>query len=435
MQWVPPAKPAGGQAYSHTAGTAVISSRPWPRRDFALASSKRCTARPSTPRTRRRPWSVRSAAPAVRAALSRGAAGSASSRSERRRREWRARPCAARIPLESLVVLPAGHPARAAFAPRRRLRRAPRAGRCRASRAARRALRFFRRFGDGDVDPLPRLRRRLVASGAAAPGRDACRESAAPLATLARSGAPIAALNRLRTALSAVKGGRLGRATRARLVTLVLSDVPGRPRGPRRIGTDGARAARRPRARRRVEPAWPRCGRFRRAPTRLRRRARCRRPVAGEARTAGARLAGLARRAVPGDSSRRGRRDDGRPLGRALRGPRRPLPRARALRAPGSSRGTGRCICSRRAPTGATAAPAPQEPSPTDRRSPGLSAAARSGAARSSRHDTRAVFASLGDLFETGPTGTNVGDWVFLIRLLKSPGRAASARPGARKPL
>ncbi len=33
------------------------------------------------------------------------------------------------------------------------------------------------------------------------------------------------------------------------------------------------------------------------------------------------------------------------------------------------------------------------------------------------RNDTRSLFARLGDLFVTGPTGTNVGDWVFLIRL------------------
>jgi glycerate 2-kinase len=31
------------------------------------------------------------------------------------------------------------------------------------------------------------------------------------------------------------------------------------------------------------------------------------------------------------------------------------------------------------------------------------------------RHDTRAFFSNLGDLFVTGPTGTNVGDWVFLV--------------------
>ncbi len=31
------------------------------------------------------------------------------------------------------------------------------------------------------------------------------------------------------------------------------------------------------------------------------------------------------------------------------------------------------------------------------------------------RHDTRFFFSKLGDLFVTGPTGTNVGDWVFLV--------------------
>jgi glycerate-2-kinase len=31
------------------------------------------------------------------------------------------------------------------------------------------------------------------------------------------------------------------------------------------------------------------------------------------------------------------------------------------------------------------------------------------------RHDTRAFFAAAGDLFVTGPTGGNVGDWVFLV--------------------
>ncbi|MFY9551991.1 MAG: MOFRL family protein, partial [Thermoanaerobaculia bacterium] len=31
-------------------------------------------------------------------------------------------------------------------------------------------------------------------------------------------------------------------------------------------------------------------------------------------------------------------------------------------------------------------------------------------------HDTRPLFAGLGDLFVTGPTGTNVGDWVFFLK-------------------
>jgi hydroxypyruvate reductase len=42
-----------------------------------------------------------------------------------------------------------------------------------------------------------------------------------------RSGASIVEINRLRESLSAIKGGRLGRRTSARVITLVLSDVPG----------------------------------------------------------------------------------------------------------------------------------------------------------------------------------------------------------------
>ena len=42
------------------------------------------------------------------------------------------------------------------------------------------------------------------------------------------------------------------------------------------------------------------------------------------------------------------------------------------------------------------------------------------------RHDTRAYFRAAGSLFVTGPTGTNVGDWVFLLRR-KAP--AATSPP------
>ncbi|MGH9366508.1 MAG: MOFRL family protein, partial [Thermoanaerobaculia bacterium] len=33
------------------------------------------------------------------------------------------------------------------------------------------------------------------------------------------------------------------------------------------------------------------------------------------------------------------------------------------------------------------------------------------------RHDTQPFFERLGDLFVTGPTGTNVADWAFAVRL------------------
>ncbi|HEV2065164.1 MAG TPA: glycerate-2-kinase family protein, partial [Thermoanaerobaculia bacterium] len=92
--------------------------------------------------------------------------------------------------------------------------------------AARRAVAFFSEFGDGDAILC------LVSGGTSSllclprPGLSLAQKRRR-IALLARRGAPINEVNRLRTSLSAVKGGRLGRATRARLVTLVLSDVPG----------------------------------------------------------------------------------------------------------------------------------------------------------------------------------------------------------------
>src|SRR5437773_6947912 len=92
-------------------------------------------------------------------------------------------------------------------------------------RAARRALEYFAGFGPQDVIlclisggtssllTLPRSGITLEAK------RRAVRR-------LMRSGASIVEINRFRESLSAIKGGRLGRRTSARLITLVLSDVP-----------------------------------------------------------------------------------------------------------------------------------------------------------------------------------------------------------------
>lgn len=61
-------------------------------------------------------------------------------------------------------------------------------------------------------------------------------EKQSRIESLMRSGAPIAELNRLRTALSAIKGGRLAaRMAPARVVTLAISDVEGDD--PRIIGS------------------------------------------------------------------------------------------------------------------------------------------------------------------------------------------------------
>ncbi|MGE5413503.1 MAG: DUF4147 domain-containing protein, partial [Syntrophomonadaceae bacterium] len=131
----------------------------------------------------------------------------------------------AAAPERRLVVLPRGHPAPGL--PRRDVLFASHPEPDAASaRAARKALAFFRCFGPGDVILC------LVSGGTssllALPRRGlTLSEKRRRVRALAASGASILALNRLRTSLSAIKGGRLGSATRARLVTLVLSDVPG----------------------------------------------------------------------------------------------------------------------------------------------------------------------------------------------------------------
>jgi glycerate 2-kinase len=44
------------------------------------------------------------------------------------------------------------------------------------------------------------------------------------------------------------------------------------------------------------------------------------------------------------------------------------------------------------------------------------------------RLDARELFLGLGDLFVTGPTGTNVADWVFAIRIAREPEPARALR-------
>jgi len=67
---------------------------------------------------------------------------------------------------------------------------------------------------------------RLVADEPARPGLSLADKQAINRALL-RSGAPIRDLNVVRRHLSAIKGKRLAAATRAQMLTLVLSDVPG----------------------------------------------------------------------------------------------------------------------------------------------------------------------------------------------------------------
>lgn len=280
--------------------------------------------------------------------------------------------------------------------------------------AARSALRFFSRFGSGDVILC------LVSGGASSllclPGPGVTlAEKRRRVRELARSGASIDELNRLRTSLSRIKGGGLGRATQAALITLVLSDVPGdRPElvgsGPtvRGVREDlvrvvasnrmGLEAARDFSLRRGLEP-----------------RVRSRR-LAGEAAEEGRRigrsvlklppggvlLAGgetTVRLAPPSGRGRPGR--GGRTLEMALGAAEILDGFPAALLAAGSD---GRDGSSRAAGAFADGS--------TLERARGL----RLSAERSlSRHDTEPFFEALGDLLVTGPTGTNVCDWVFAI--------------------
>jgi glycerate 2-kinase len=307
-----------------------------------------------------------------------------------------------------LIVLPKGHPARGLSRRDVALASHPEPD-ASSVRAAWRALRFFESFGRGDVIlclvsggasslvALPRPGISLVAK------RRAVRE-------LARSGASIVAVNRLRTSLSAVKGGRLGRATRARLVTLVLSDVPGdraavagsgpTVRGERgdvvrivasnRAGLDAAeREARR--------LGW--------------KVVRVRPRLSGDARAVGARLARAAAKLSRGSvlmaggetvvafGARHGR--GGRCLELAL----------------GAAPGLGGDVVLLAAASdgldGSSGAAGVLADGGTLERARRIG---RDPAAALRQHDTGPFFAAVGGLFVTGPTGSNVGDWVFVAR-------------------
>lgn len=294
------------------------------------------------------------------------------------------------------------------------------------ARAARRALRYFRSFGPRDVVlclvsggssslvALPRTGLSLAAK------RKAVRE-------LARSGASILALNRLRTSLSAVKGGRLGRATRARLVTLVLSDVPGDRAAS--VGSGPTVRGRRGDVVRVV--ASNRSGLD--AAAREARRLGWKvsligRRLSGDAAAAGRRVARAAARLSPGSvligggetvvalGARRGR--GGRCLELALGAAellagRRDL----ALLAAGSDGLDGSAGAAGARVDGRTLARAGR-----------LGLDPRQALAR---HDTRAFFEAVGGLFVTGPTGTNVGDWVFLSRSRRRASSTAATSPPA----
>jgi glycerate 2-kinase len=278
-------------------------------------------------------------------------------------------------------------------------------------RAARRALAFFESFAPGEVVLC------LISGGTSSllclprPGLSLEAKRRA-VARLNRRGAPIAELNRLRTSLSEVKGGRLGRATKARLVTLVLSDVPGDR--PSLVGSGPT--VRRRRGDVTLTVGWNALGvkaaAGQAASLGLTPRIAGRR-LAGEAREAGARFARAAMRLPRGAALLAGGETTvalGRRRGRGGRALEFALGAARVLEGrrgvtvlaagsdgrDGTSRGAGAFA------DGATLARARR--------------AELDFRAALARHDTEPFFAKLGDLFVTGPTGVNVADWAFAVR-------------------
>jgi glycerate-2-kinase len=210
-----------------------------------------------------------------------------------------------------------------------------------------------------------------------------------------------------------VKGGRLGRATPARLVSLVLSDVPGdRPEvvgsGPtiRKAPGDLVRVVGTNRRGLAAAAAEARRGRF--EPRFWRRR------LAGEASEAGAAFGRAAARLSPRQILLAGgettvRRDSG--SGRGGRSLELALGAARAIQ---ELRGIALLAAGSDGRDGSSRAAGAFADGQT------LSRAKRLGldpdrAAR--RHDTDPFFAAIGDLFVTGPTGGNVADWAFALRL------------------
>ena len=233
------------------------------------------------------------------------------------------------------------------------------------------------------------------------------------IARLVRSGAGILEVNRLRTSLSAVKGGRLGRETRARLVTLVVSDVPGDR--PSAVGSG-------PTIRGRAGDVVHVVGTNRMGLEAAARFARERglsartisRRLGGEARDAGASFARAAARLDPGQILLAGGETTvalGRQSGRGGRSLELALAAARVL---ASAREVMLLAAGSDGRDGSSAGAGAFADSGTIARARTLGLDAADAL---DRHDTQAFFAALGDLFVTGPTGTNVADWAFAVRL------------------
>jgi glycerate 2-kinase len=286
--------------------------------------------------------------------------------------------------------------------------------------AARAAVSFFRGFGAGDSILA------LISGGTSSllclprPGVTLS-EKRERIRRAARAGLPIERLNALRTTLSAIKGGRLADATRARVTTLVLSDMPG---SDFRLVGSGPTISGRKKGDRAYLLAGNRTG-LTAAAARARldgsRVSVVSRAITGEARQAGVAfvraLRNLGHRspgtayllaggettvALPGRAG-----TGGRNLEVAL---------AAALELAGEAGLSILAAGSDGIDGNSDAAGAIVDGSTTARgRRAGLGAAAFLD-----RHDAARFFERAGGILRTGPTGTNVADWIF--GLARSPG-------------
>lgn len=316
---------------------------------------------------------------------------------------------------DGLVVLPRGYAAPASRSGVRVLFAAHPEPDESSMRAARAALAFFARFGRGDVVLC------LVSGGSSSllclPRRGiTLAQKKREVRRLVQSGAPIREVNRLRTSLSAIKGGKLGCATAARLVTLVVSDVPGDvpslvgsgPTIRRRAGDVTRVVASNRAALRGVAREARRLGLTPRP-----RRAR----LDGEAAQVGRLLGAAVRRLSRGEAMLAGGETTvplGRVHGRGGRNLEVALAAAlvlaghpgAALLAAGSDGKDGSADAAGAIVDGSTVGRA---------RRLGLDPVRALF-----RHDTEPFFERAGGLLLTGPTGTNVADWAFGVRVLKS---------------
>lgn len=288
-------------------------------------------------------------------------------------------------------------------------------------RAARRALAYASAFGPEDTLLC------LVSGGTSSllclpRAGVTLREKRAAVRRLVRRGAPIEELNRMRVRLSAIKGGQLAAHTRARIVSLVLSDVSGdRPEivgsGPTIRRFRGSR--KHPRSRDLVRvvgsnrtglEAASDCARAQGStPIVVARR------IAGEAVREGRRFAARAASLSPGEILLAGGEptvDLGRRPGRGGRTLELALAAALELE--------------RLEASGVSLLAAASDGIDGSSDLAGAFADAETGSrarvrgldptSALERHDTARFFGGLGDGLRTGPTGTNVCDWVFAVR-------------------